>query len=261
MRYSRLLAIPVLMLLMPLAASSQDTSIRTRSSLEADWKIRKGLHLNAEYELRTSDGLSGVERHQFSLGLSYKLNNHFTAGAGYSYLGHYGSDGSLKPRHRMTADISYRLDAGDWRISVKEALQLTHRSYDFNRFQQTPNALELKSRAKLSYRGLQKIEPYAYVEIRNIFNAPSCSATYNSSSDAYSDYEFLGYKDVYVNRLRGAVGAEWKLSKKHSLDFHVLCDRNRDRVTDTNKSGTKLKALYWENSNCVSLCIGYKFSF
>lgn len=253
--------IAALMLLLPLAASSQDTSIRTRSSLEADWKIRKGLHLNAEYELRTSDGLSGVERHQLSLGLSYKLNRHFTAGVGYSYLGHYGSDGSLNPRHRLTAEMSYRLDAGEWRFSVKESLQLTHRSYDFNRFQQTPNALELKSRAKLSYRGLERIEPYAYLEIRNIFNGPSCSAIYSSYSGEYTNYEFLGYKNVYINRLRGALGAEWKLSKQHSLDFHALFDRSHDREIDTNKSGTKLKSISWDNSNCVSLCIGYKFSF
>ena len=259
MRHSYLIA--ALLMMLPIGAASQDIALRSRSSLEADWKIRKGLHLNAEYELRTADGLSGVERHQFSLGLSYKLNKHFTAGAGYSYIGHFGSDGSFNPRHRFTVEASYRQDAGDWRFSVKESLQLTHRAYDFNRFQRTPNALELKSRAKLSYRGIKKIEPYAYIELRNIFNGPSCSATYYSLSGTYGNYEFLGYKDVYINRLRGAVGVEWNLSKKHSLDFCALFDHCRDRVTDTDKSGTELKSIGWENANRASLCIGYKFSF
>lgn len=260
MKYTYIIA-ALLALLAPLEAMSQNISLRSRSSLEADWKVSKGLHLSAEYELRTADGLSGVERHQFSLGLSYKLNKHFTAGAGYSYIGHFGSDGSFNPRHRMTVEMSYKLDKGDWRFSVKESLLLTHRAYDFNRFQQTPNALELKSRAKLSYRGSKNIEPYAYVELRNIFNGPSCSATYYSAAGTYGNYEFLGYKDVYVNRLRGAVGVEWKLNGQHSLDFYSMFDHCRDRMTDTNRSGTKLKSIAWESANRASLCIGYKFSF
>ncbi len=260
MRHSYII-IAALLMLLPLGAASQDISLRSRASLAADWKIRKGLHLDAEYELRTGDGLSGVERHQLSLGVSYKLSDHFTAGAGYSYIGHFGSDGSFKPRHRMIVEMRYRLDKGDWRFSVKEALQLTHRAYDFNRFQQTPNALELKSRVKLSYRGLKKLEPYAYMELRNIFNGPSCSATYYSASGGYGNYEFLGYKDVYINRLRGVLGVEWSFNKKHSLDFYALFDRTRDRVTDTDKSGTELKSIGWENANRAALCIGYKISF
>ncbi len=260
MRYPSF-AVLTLMLLMPVSAASQNTSLRSRSSIEADWKVRKGLHLNAAYELRTTDALAGVERHQLSLGLSYKLNKRFTAGAEYSYIGHFGTDGSFKPRHRLSADLGYRLDIRGWRLSVKESLQLTHRSYDFNRFQRTPNALEMKSRAKLSYRGIKKLEPYAYIELRNIFNAPSCSATYYSASGTYGNYEFLGYKDMYINRLRGAIGAEWKVSKGHSLDFCFLFDRCRDRVTDTDKSGTELKSIGWENANRAALCIGYKLSF
>ncbi len=40
-----------------------------------------------------------------------------------------------------------------------------------------------------------------------------------------------------------------------------MYSHTHDRDIDTNKAGTKLKSLDWENENYVTLNIGYKFSF
>lgn len=236
--------------------------INGRASAELDWKVSKGFHLNAEYEIRSKDSFSGIERNQISIGASYKLNKHFKAGLDYTFIGHYAkSSGDFRPRHRLSADVTASMDAGDWRFSLKERLQFTHKAYDVNRFQEVLNPLTLKSRLTVKYRGFKAVEPYAYAELRNIFNAPRCSASYNNATGAWSDYEFLDYTHAYVNRVRGAAGLEWKLSKIHSIDFTAMYDFHHELEIDTNKYGTKLKSYEWQKPQSITLCIGYKFSF
>ena len=86
---------------------------------------------------------------------------------------------------------------------------------------------------------------------------PPCSIT----SLAYADYSFGGYNDAYINRIRGSLGAEWKMTKHRSLDFFLVTDYYYDKNIDTNSSGTKLKSLTYDQGINVSLGVGYKFSF
>ncbi len=236
--------------------------INGRTGIELDWKVTKGLHLSAEYQLRMQDSFSGVERNQFTLGASYKLNKYLKIGADYTFIGRYAaSSGEFRPRHRFSTELTGSVDAGDWRFSLRESLQLSHKAYEVNHFQEVPNPLNLRSRLMAKYRGFETFEPYAYVELRNIFNAPRCSATYNAADDSWSAYEFLDYGHAYVNRVRGAVGLEWNLSKRHGLDFTLMYNYNNELEIDTNKAGTKLKSYAWESSTDFTLSVGYKFSF
>lgn len=130
-----------------------------------------------------------------------------------------------------------------------------------NAYQDTPNALALKSRLKVAYKGFFNITPYGYVELRNVFNDPSCSAKWDETSQSYSDYSFNGYKDIYVNRVRGSLGLEWKLNKQHALDFYVLGDYCYDKNIDTNSKGTTLKSLTYDQCFNMAFCVGYQFSF
>lgn len=241
--------------------AATNPSFSTRTSAGADWKVAKGLHLSAEYELRTRESLSGVERHQASIGLDYKICDYFKAGAEYIFIGHMNSSDELKARHRFSLNLTGQYDAGDWRFSLREKLQLTHKTYDVNPYQEVLNPLQLKSRFVVKYRAFKSIEPYAYFEVRNIFNAPRCSATWSETSKEYTDYKFLGYDDAYINRLRGALGMEWELSKQHSIDFTAMYNWTRDLEIDTNKKGTELKSLSWESAGAFILCVAYKFSF
>lgn len=241
--------------------SAQDLGVSTRSSAEVDWKIRKGLHLNAGYELRTKTSLAGIERHQVYVGIDYKVCDYFKVGGEYIFIGHFDSMDTFKPRHRFSLNLTGQYSVGDWKFSLREKLQLTHDAYAMNRFQNVPNALQLKTRFTVKWQGLRVIEPFAYIEMRNIFNAPKCSATWNESTGTYSNYEFLGYNHAYVNRLRGAMGFDWNITRAHSIEFTLMYNRVRKEEIDTNKDGTLLKSLYWKESHEMPICIGYKFSF
>lgn len=231
-----------------------------RVSVTADKKIVKGVHLFAEGEVRLSDNFSSLGRYQAGVGLTWKVTDLFKVGTGYTFIQKQNSEGTWKPRHRVYLDGAVSLKAGDWRFSIKERLQFTHREVN-NAYQTNPNSLALKSRFKIAYKGLQKVTPYGYIEIRNVFNDPSVKATWNTTSLSYADYSFGGYNDAYINRIRGSLGAEWEISKHHSLDFFLLTDYFYDKSIDTNSSGTKLKSLTYDQGINVNLGVGYKFSF
>jgi hypothetical protein len=236
-----------------------ETDLGGRFSLGVDKKLSKGLHLSIDGELRMKDNFSTVGRWQVGADLSYKVNPYLKLGGGYIFIDKLKSSGDWSPRHRFYVDATGGIRVGDWRFSLKERLQLTHRNADdMNVFQANPNSLALKSRIKAQYKG-RSVSPYAYVELRNVFNDPACTAKYDGT--AFSDYQFTGYTDAYVNRLRGALGLEWKLSKQHALDFSILGDYCHDKVVDTNAEGTKLKSISYERMFNTKFCIGYKFSF
>ena len=203
--------------------NEMDNDFGGRVNVTLDKKLAKGLHLSADVEARFSDNFTSMGRYQAGLGFSWKINNYFKVGTGYMFIQKQNSEGTWKPRHRVYLDGSVNLRAGDWRFSLKERLQYTHRNVN-NTYQSNPNSIALKSRFKIAYKGFQQVTPYGYIELRNVFNDPSVKATWSTTSLAYSDYSFGGYNDTYINRVRGSLGAEWKLSKHHSLDFFLLTD-------------------------------------
>lgn len=236
------------------------TEAGARVSVTLDKKLVKGLHITADAEGRLSENMKDFGRYQFGAGISYKALDFLKIGAGYTYISKKNSSDIWKPRHRVYGDVMLSYKTGGWRFSLKERLQLTHRDIG-NPYQKVPNVVELKSRLKAAYKFSNRFEPYAYVELRTRMNDPACTATWNESTSSYSDYSFKGYTDTYFNRLRGAIGAEYKLSTNHALDFFFLTDYCYEKNVDTNAEGTKLKSLTYERDLNFSLGIGYTFSF
>ncbi|NLZ19293.1 MAG: DUF2490 domain-containing protein [Bacteroidales bacterium] len=255
------------LLLVPALVRAQGTvnalenDFATRTSVEIDKKLARGLHLSASYELRTENALTKIDRHQVSLGLDYKFNDWLKGGIGYTFYDRYGTNAGWQPRHRASARLTFGYRIGDWRFSLREMLQLTHKTEDLNAYQEVRNPLTLKTRFKVQYKGFDAVEPYVFFELKNILNDPACTATYNTATGAYSDYAFTGYTDSYINRYRGGLGLEWKLDKHNALEFYGLFDYCYDKNVDTNKEGTKLKSLTYDQAFITTVGVGYKFSF
>jgi len=266
MRTKQLIISALLALLPGLALAqgtvvTEDPEFGARFSVDLNKKIVKGLHVEAGGEVRLSDNFTNLGRYQAGVGLTYKFNDYFKLGAGYLFIEKKNSSDVWKPRHRFYLDGTASLRAGHWRFALKERLQLTCREVN-NAYQNNPNSLTLKSRLKVSYKGISAfLTPYGYVEVRNVFNDPSCSATWSQAAQAYSNYSFLGYGDAYINRVRGALGLEWKLSKHHALDFFVLGDYFYDKEVDVNKEGTNLHSLTYSQGFLGHVGVGYQFSF
>ena len=264
MKTRHILITCLLSVLAPALASAQGTVVDEgtetggRVSVELDKKLAKGLHLTLDAEARMYDNFTDFGRYQAGLGMTYKINQWLKVGGGYTFIQDKNSSDEWNPRHRLYGDVTFRLKTGYWTFSLKERLQYTRRD-GVNVYQNNPNALALKNRLKAQYNGYGDFVPYAYAELRLALNDPTCVATWNGSS--YSDYVFGGYNDIYLNRVRGALGAEYKLNTHHAIDLYLLGDYTYDKEIDTNKEGTKLKSLTYEKGFKVNLGFGYKFSF
>ena len=234
---------------------------RTRTSVALDFKIVKGLHLSGEYQLRTEDMLSSIGSHRASAGLNYKFPFGLKAGVEYTFIYNNRADKGWSPRHRVTGSLGYTFKAGDWRFGIKESLRWTHKTEEMNLYQENPDPILLKSRFKVSYKVSKRVEPYGFVELRNVFNDPLVNATWSTTSLRYADYSFGGYGDTYINRVRGALGIELSFNKHNSLDIYLMEDYCYDKDIDVSKDLTTLKSLTWDQSLNTILGVGYKFSF
>ncbi|MBR6067796.1 MAG: DUF2490 domain-containing protein [Bacteroidales bacterium] len=264
-------------MLLPMTVIAQteeklDAEFGGRFSAGIDKKIVKGLHVFVEEEVRMDDNFRSFGRFQTTIGVSYKVHNNIKLGVGYALINPYDSDDkAFKFRHRIYADITGTLHLGQWNISLKERFLMTHRSGDFNVYQDPANALTLKSRLTFKYKGFGRFVPYAFVEIRSYHNAPVVSAAYDGSgylpipdSDQNSDtpgWFLQGFKGAYINRVRSSLGIDVKLSKQHTLNVYFLADYVRDKVLDANAEGTKLKSYTKQTGFVGSVGVGYEFSF
>jgi len=257
----------LLALLLPVAAVAQtSTEWGVRVSAEANYRITKGLHVLAEEEFRYANGTTDNVR--TTLGITYKPAKAVKFGLGYTLINPFSATtGAFKePRHRFFADLSGNLQAGDFQFTLKERLQLTHRTGEFNVYQNTPNALALKSKFTVKYKRWTHVEPYLSFELRTALNDPwgtaGTTAQWNSKgTKSYYDYTPTGYTHVYNNRYRGELGAEIILSGHHSLKPYALFDFCNDYEMDTNSEGTRLFSAAYINTFRISAGLSYVFSF
>lgn len=262
---------------LPIMAFSQtniavDPEIGGRVSVVADWRIVRGLHLSLEEEARFDNNFGSFDRLQTTVFLDYKVHPNIKLGLGYALINGYGATTkSFKnPRHRFMVDVMGIVHLGNWTVSLKERLQLTHRSGEFNVYQNPRNALMLKSRLKAQYKTHSKWQPYGYIEIRNYMNAPVIAAAYDGieyvTLDDYSDegepgWFLKGFNGSYINRLRLGLGTDIKLDRHNTLSVYLLGDSVTDKKVDANAEGTKLKSYTKETGLRCWVGAGYEFAF
>ena len=264
--------------LFPLVAAAQtdialDPEFGGRLAVSLDKRITRGLHVSLEEEVRFDQNFSAFDRFHTTLRMTYKVHPNIKLGLGYAMINGYSSTAKAfkNARHRAMADVTGTLHLGEWNLSLRERFQLTHRTGDYNVYQNPANELTLKSRVMIRYKNSYGIfSPYAYVELRNYLNAPVIEAAYDGSvyvtMDDYSEegesgWFLKGFNGGYVNRLRGSLGVDIRLDKRSTLNFYFMGDYLMDKVVDANAEGTKLKSYTKETGFRGWLGARYEFAF
>jgi hypothetical protein len=262
---------------LPIALNAQtdtalDPEFGGRISVSVDKRITRGLHVSLEEEVRFDNNFGSLDRLQTTLGLNYKVNEFIKFGVGYALINGYSSTNQAfkNIRHRFMVDVKGTLKVANWNLSLKERLQLTHRTGDYNIYQNPANALMLKSRLTAKYRGFGAVQPYAYFELRNYLNAPVIEAAFDGTNyytlDDYSEtgepgWFLKGFNGGYINRVRGSLGIDIRLDKRSTLNFYLLGDYCIDKEVDANAEGTKLKSYTKETGFRGWIGAGYEFAF
>ncbi len=264
-------------LFFPMLATAQtdvalDPEFGGRISFTIDKKIVRRLHVSLEEEVRFDNNFGAFDRLQSTLSLNYKIHPNIKIGAGYALINGYSSSSNAfkNARHRFMIDVKGTLKYGNWNLSLKERMQLTHRTGDYNVYQNPANALMLKSRLTAKYLGFGKVEPYAYLELRNYLNAPVINAAYDGINYGTVDglvqegdpgWFLGGFNGSYINRYRGSLGVDILLNRSSTLNFYFMGDYCIDKEVDANAEGTILKSYTKETGFRVWLGAGYEFSF
>jgi len=241
--------------------SQEWEGIALRTSAGVQWRIIPKLSVSAGYQLRTKPNFEGIDRQTISASAAYKFTSWLSAGTGYSFLASRSSDGTFKPRNRCYLDLTGSISFGDWKLSLKERLQFTNKSYSVNSYEEVQNNLALKNILGVKYTGLEKLVPYASIEARISLNDPFWTYDYDEQTGKYLNAQFAGYKSVYLSRIRPVIGVEWSISEMHSIDFRVLCDFSHSQKIKASSDGTALTSIAWKDSIKLSTSIGYTFSF
>lgn len=254
-------------LLAPLGAGAQTFEFGGRASVGADWKIIKGLHLSVEEEVRADGNFASLGSLRTSVGLSYKPLKFLKLSAGYTLINPWKTSAGAfnTPRHRAWFDLTGYLSAGDFQFSLRERVQYTHRTGDFNIYQTTPDLFALKTRLGVKYKRWKRVVPGLSVEMRASLNEPwgyyyGTEAT-TKAGKTYYPYQHTGYSHAYINRLRTNLGVEIKLSRHHTLSPALLLDYGADYEIDTNAAGTRLFGAGYNRYLCLQACLSYTVRF
>src|SRR6185503_18496035 len=95
----------------------QWTTVSIEKKLNAKWTI------GFDEEVRLFDNISRLNLCYTNAGISYKINKHFKLAGVYRFLQKSRPDGSFSFRHRIYADLSYKLGIKKFNFTYRARLQ------------------------------------------------------------------------------------------------------------------------------------------
>ncbi len=242
----RLLIILAVCLNIPMGMKAQSDEFGIWTSAEVEKRLFKGFDVFLEGEFRTRDGFGEVERWAATAGASYRITSYLKADASYTFIRSHPEErttakGNYIPsywqsRHRISVSLTGTLKWNRLKFSLRERYQFTHRmsqyvaKYDSDRTTSKDDE-EISSKSKNVLRSRLQVawdikksafEPYASCEL------------YNDMSDGWS-----------LVKTRWTAGTEYKINKKHVLDFFY---RYQNKADD-------------DEANGHAIGIGYKYKF
>ena len=265
------------------ALAQDDFSLWTEAAVQKE--LSKKFSIDAGLEFRLEDQWSQPVRWALSAGATYKPFRGLSLSAGYVFLHDYSfteaetdykkdddglpttqfngynvDHGFWRNKHRATFDVTGKLPLGRFTIGLRERYQFTHSlsgttlrdkyrklipddqlggwtgdRYDyagqtFAKFEQEEKEKRAKDRHYL--RSRLSVE----------YNIRHCAWTPYVSYELSNDLE----DGFDLDKKRLIVGAEWKLTKQHRLDFSYVFDDGADDDT---------------RSNNHAIALSYKFKF
>lgn len=235
--------------IVPGVTNSSDFRGRVQGAFE--WEFAKDLTFEASVQMRLKNDFSTVDRIQSGVGLTYEPIKYFNFGADYFLINGHNTDGWDKPRHRVNVNAEGSVKAGRFEFSLRERVQTTFRTDSVNRYEKMSPEVMLRSKLSVEYNiRNSRCTPYLMFELNNTLNAPK--VVHNFKTEPLTI-------DNYVARYRAGVGAKFKVSKKHRLDFYYYFDYDRGYNIDYKGNKGALKSYIQENECRHIFGISYKF--
>lgn len=240
----------------PTYRESSDSDLQGRFKVAMDIPLSQKVKLTWGEQLRTKDSFRSVDKILSSLSVAYTPWKFLELGTEYAFVNEWqgkqdGSDIRWRTKHRWNIDITEKLTAGRFELSLRERVRMEFRGYEANKYIDPNPFTTLRTRLKAAYKNPSRWKPYAYVELYTTLNAPK--RVENCLRDPLE-------RDNYINRVRIVLGSELKISDKHKMDFHYMLNLNRTRKTAYFYDTGDLNSWSLKKVAAHVICIDYKFS-
>jgi len=266
------------------ALAGDDFGLWAEIGIQKDFS--KKISIDAALEFRAADKVSQPSRWAVSVGASYKPIKYFSLGAGYVFIHDYSpkeiktdyeedddtgilkhngynvNHGYWRNKHRATIDLTGKLPIGRFTLSLRERYQFTHfvsASVSRTRYRSPIQASMIETGGYSGdyfefngdYFGKEyvveiakeaKNRHYLRSRLQLEYNIPHCAWTPYVSCETSNNL----CESLHLDKTRYSLGVEWKISKRHRLDFTYLYEDGADD-----------DAL----SDSHVLSFGYKFKF
>ena len=230
---------------------TNQSDVRVRIGGDFEWEIVDDLSLEASLEMRLDNNLANVDRLQTGIGLEYEVCKYFNVGADYLLINIHEPGAWKRPRHRANLNLEGNIKAGRFEFQLRERVQTTFRTDSVNRYEKMNPEMILRSRLSAEYNiRHSRWTPYLLFELHNTLNAPAVVLNYKR--DPYSI-------DNYTTRYRAGIGAKFKVTRNHRLDFFYYFDYDRSYNIDYKGNKGDLKSVVQENEMRHIFGISYKF--
>ncbi len=232
----------LLIALLPLAVSAQDSTWGTDLAVEISKSLSKKTSLELDAELRTRDGVETVDRVGGGLSVHYKAFPWLRLAGGYLFLydheerlSHYDEDdrdvkrglaqvGAPKNlrdywvvRHRAHASATLTHKWGNLRLSLRERWQYTYRMEKV-----------VKGRYNYLYQRSDEAEHLYKAKGKNVLRS-RLSARYKIDGFPLTpEVSIETFNAWNVEKVRCTLGADWKISKKQTMYFYYRYQHGDD---------------------------------
>lgn len=248
------------------ALAGDDFCLWTEVGVQKDFS--KKFSLDAAVEFRAEDKVRQASRWAVSVGAGYKPLKYLSLGAGYTFIHDYSPQevktdyktdddtgeaefngynvdhGYWRNKHRATFDITGKLPLGRFTLSLRERYQFTH--YVATTINRTRYRTQIDSSmiANGGYTGdytefqgkyfaktkvvenekKAKNRHYLRSRLQLEYNIRHCAWTPYIACEMSNDLSDA----LQLDKTRYTIGAEWKITKQHRLDFAYLYEDGAD---------------------------------
>ena len=259
--------------------NSTSHSAQLRVGADVHWRWDNGLGLSLDEDLRfdmvnstalqttsgTTTALLGPDfnKSYTTIALSYKHPQfkYIKADAGYVLKLMKKDTTAVEKimRHRVFFGVtgSYRYE--NWSFSLRERFMTEIRMGDIDQhvatgyYQSNRAEWYLRSKIEVAYHAVSKpLKPYIWCEMVNTLNANPLQQYYANNDPSNGGHQ-------YIRRVRSAIGVEWRLNKRNSLDFCYRFNYGYDRDVNVKPNSQKI-ILTEERSFQHAIGITYSFN-
>ena len=166
----------------------------------------------------------------------------------------YGNKGWSDPneflRHRVFFALIGQVRLGQWKLSLRERLDVNMRTDSVNTDEKNKTDLRLRHRFQVDYTFFNKpVKLFASCELKNTLIAPTDYLNAAAGSDMYSQY---------LSDVRARFGVRWRITKRSSMDFIYRFDYAYNRDINITKVGKKVELTNaYEYAHILSICYNF----